>query len=546
MDKFQKEVIQAQLNNEKECLEALEQAYKNALDDINGKIADLKGRDDADLQHVIYQVQYQEALKKQMESSLDILQTQNFESVSQYLTTCYEEGYVGTIYNLQNQGIPLIFPIDQAQVVDAVTHDTKLSTDLYTALGKDIAKLKKDISSEISRGISTGMTYTDIAKNVSRYAGISKSNATRIARTEGHRIASKATMNACEKAKDMGADIVKQWDATLDGRTRPSHRSVDGEIREVDEAFSNGLMYPSDPDGGASESINCRCVLLEMPRWALNGKFTKRDGFSDEILEFDSYKDYDDFKNKYWSKENIQYMNYVDKLETRYNTKNFESILTNMTDREYKHYAKLLESNPMYKSSSVTQIAQKMNEGTIKGSGQKGDILNGTRIDSVRKFDYNDDKAMKKEIEAFMEKYKESDIEHNIVFTRSNKVFELTGTNATVDARVIGEEELVGSIGSHNHPIFEGFDRGDAHSVNDVIFAIKHRTGEEYVPTGNKKFYFKYTGEMNAEEMTKAYKEAMNEVLDKAFQNGEIVDFRQEETMKRLAQTIEGFEFYEL
>lgn len=43
-------------------------------------------------------------------------------------------------------------------------------------------------------------------------------------------------------AKSRGANVLKQWDATLDGRTRPSHARIDGEIRESDlnAALQNG------------------------------------------------------------------------------------------------------------------------------------------------------------------------------------------------------------------------------------------------------------------------------------------------------------------
>ena len=304
MDKWQKETIQAQLNNEKAVLESLKESYEKALEDINRKTAELLGRSDADLSNVIYQVQYQGALKAQIEGSLAVLQSENFNNVNEYLAKSYEEGFLGTMYNMQKQGIPLIMPIDQRQVVDAITKDTKLSSSLYTAMGKDITKLKKDISSEISRGISTGMTYSAIAKNVALRAGISQNNAKRIARTEGHRINTKAPMDACEKAKEMGADVVKQWDATLDSKTRDSHRMVDGEIREIDEPFSNGLMYPSDPEGDAEETINCRCALLERARWAIDEDeaFTKAVEMDDgtQIVDFSNAKDYEEFKKDYW------------------------------------------------------------------------------------------------------------------------------------------------------------------------------------------------------------------------------------------------------
>lgn len=71
-------------------------------------------------------------------------------------------------------------------------------------------------------------------------------------------------------AKSRGANVLKQWDATLDGRTRPSHARIDGEIRETDEEYSNGLMFPGDPSGPAAEVINCRCVSKTRARWALD------------------------------------------------------------------------------------------------------------------------------------------------------------------------------------------------------------------------------------------------------------------------------------
>lgn len=308
MNKRQKEILQKYLKNEKACLKALKKAYEDALDDINGKIAELMARDDADLQHVIYQIEYQKALKKQVEAILEQLQTQNFKTIAEYLAKCYEEGFLGAMYDLQGQGIPLVFPIDQEQVLDAVLHNTKLSESLYKHLGKDIEKLKKNISAEISRGISQGLMYSEIAKNISRYAGISINNAMRIARTEGHRIQCNAGMNACNKAKEKGADVVKQWDSTLDGRTRDSHRVLDGEIKELDEKFSNGLMFPGDSSGRASEVVNCRCALLQRARWAVNKPFTKwsddapvliDDDGTTQFLQFDGVKDYEYFKKLY-------------------------------------------------------------------------------------------------------------------------------------------------------------------------------------------------------------------------------------------------------
>lgn len=275
MNKRQKEVQQAFLDNEKAVLKKLEGNYQDALDEINSKIELLMARQDADMQHVIYQVEYQKALKTQVQSILETLQTNEFETVSEYLSNAYHDGFIGTMYDLQGQGIPLIFPIDQEAVVAAVQQETKLSEPLYTAMGKDITVLKKKITGEISRGLSSGQMYGEISRNIAAWARIPKNNAARIARTEAHRIQCKATADAQFRAKEKGADVVKQWDASLDKRTRDSHVQVDGEIRELDERFSNGLLYPGDPNGGAGEVINCRCALLQRARWALGNDYTK-------------------------------------------------------------------------------------------------------------------------------------------------------------------------------------------------------------------------------------------------------------------------------
>lgn len=300
MNKRQKEIQQSFLDNEKAVLKKLEANYQDAIFEINDKIERLMARDDANLQNVIYQVEYQKALKKQVEGILESLHSNEFTTVSEYLTKAYEDGFIGTMYDMQGQGIPIVVPIDQKQVVIAIQHETKLSEGLYAALGKDTSRLSKQIAAEISRGISNAATYGEIARNIASFSNIPKNNAARIARTEAHRIQNKATADAQWKAKEKGADVVKQWDSTLDGRTRDSHRKLDGQIRELDEPFEvNGMtaMQPGD-FGDPAEDCNCRCVLLQRARWALGNDFTKWDQESGGIVEIKA-KDYNSFKMKY-------------------------------------------------------------------------------------------------------------------------------------------------------------------------------------------------------------------------------------------------------
>lgn len=311
------------------------------------------------MQHVIYQVEYQKALKKQISSILDALHANEFETVSEYLTKCYDQGFLSALYSMQQQGVPLAFPINQESVVQAVTLDSKISEGLYSRMGEDVAALKKSIAAEVSRGVATGTTSFELSRNIRAHmigtytkgTGGALYRALLIARTEGGRIQNQAAMDACTKAKTKGASIVKQWDATLDAKTRDSHVRVDGEIRELEEKFSNGLMYPHDPNGGAAEVCNCRCALLQRSKWALDDAVVKMNNFTKQLEHFDTPKGYANFKKAFFSAENKRYMNYVETLEERHKIYDFPKLLEAMTEQEYKQYAKLLAENPIYNKS---------------------------------------------------------------------------------------------------------------------------------------------------------------------------------------------------
>lgn len=247
----------------------------------------------------VYQKQYQDALKAQVNSILDKMHRKEFKTVNKYLNDCYDKAFTGNMYVLHGEGIPLIVPIDQEKVVRAVQVNSKISKGLYSRLGEDVDLLKRKITAQISRGVATGMSYSQMAQQLAGYTKTGYNNAVRITRTEGHRIQQESTMDACYAARERGADVVKQWDATMDANTRESHQMVDGEVRALDEKFSNGLMYPGDPSGSAAEVINCRCVLLQRAKWALDQKELDRLKERASFYGLDKTKSFDEFNKKY-------------------------------------------------------------------------------------------------------------------------------------------------------------------------------------------------------------------------------------------------------
>ena len=314
MNKKQKEVELAKLRDEKKVLDALKKQYEEAAKEVMAKIhihdsrikvdMGLNEWDDLDeekksiVQSQIYQKRFQQQLKAQIDETVKKLNAGQYDSIEAYLNDTYTTAATGTAYDLHDQGVPLIMPIDKKAMLKSVELDPKLSNKLY---GSYMEQMKDNIRAEVSRGIATADSYEHIARNISNRTNQSFNKTMRIVRTEGHRIQIEAAYEQQQKAKKAGADIVKQWDSTLDGKTRPTHRKLDGQIRELDEPFEvNGhkAMHPA-AFGRPEEDINCRCALLQRAKWALDDEELETLKKRAEHFGLDKTDDFNDFKKKY-------------------------------------------------------------------------------------------------------------------------------------------------------------------------------------------------------------------------------------------------------
>ena len=305
MNKRQKQVQKSLLNSELEVVKDLEKSYQQAVKDIDRVITSLLARKDTEnLQSIIYQIKYQNALKSELEGFLNVLHTRNYQLIDDYLKNCYENAHIGTLFDLQGQGVPLMLPLNQEQMISAITLNSKLSAPLYNTLGFNIDFLKTSVRMEISRGIAQALSYQEIARNIKNTTNVDYNKSLRIAKIEGHRIQNESAYNVQVEAIKKGANVVKQWDSTLDGKTRPTHRTLDGQIVGVNEYFKSESGYKALYPGGfgvPSEDCNCRCVILQRAKWALTDEeFTKMNGKTNELQHFESVDNYNKFKNIFW------------------------------------------------------------------------------------------------------------------------------------------------------------------------------------------------------------------------------------------------------
>lgn len=313
MNKNQIEVEKAHLKLEKEALKELKSTYQKALGDIEERVKALQS--DEVLESKIRQLNYQKALEKQVGSIVEILKTDNTVLINSYVNRAYENGFIGTLYNMQNEEIPLALGIDQKQVLTSISKKIENMT-FADREDKNMNDFKKKIKAEITRGIANNSKYNEIARQLDLVTKEGVNSSYRITRTEMGRVSQESKYDCMLRAKKNGADIVKQWDSTMDHRTRESHSKLDGQVKELDEPFEIDGMKAMHPMGFgiAAMDINCRCVVLERARWAvedeLEGKssFTKavrnKDG-NVTINTFDA-KTYKEFKEKFFKYEKIK------------------------------------------------------------------------------------------------------------------------------------------------------------------------------------------------------------------------------------------------
>lgn len=115
------------------------------------------------------------------------------------------------------------------------------------------------VKATLEEGIRRGETMDELAGRVQAEMG-------QIDAGQAHTIAQTETASAYNTGRMDGMRrhgiAHKSWLTADDDRVRKMHTKAeaDGAI-PIDDKFSNGLMYPGDPEGGPAEVINCRCTL---------------------------------------------------------------------------------------------------------------------------------------------------------------------------------------------------------------------------------------------------------------------------------------------
>lgn len=191
--------------------------------------------------------------------------------VNDHLPEIYANNYNFGTYQIEHDSrINTSFTLYDRQTVERLMRDNPdvIPIKARVDIPKDKLWNKRKINDVITQSILTGDGIPDIAKSLMKVAEMNKVAAVRTARTATTSAENGGRVDSYKRAKEMGIEMQQQWLATLDDRTRDTHRELDGEVIDIAKdkwhpaKFSNGCKFPGDPAGPPEEIYNCRCTLI--------------------------------------------------------------------------------------------------------------------------------------------------------------------------------------------------------------------------------------------------------------------------------------------
>ena len=192
--------------------------------------------------------------------------TTTFDGLS-VMATQWGEYTTGTLVPTLEQ-----FAIDAAKAVATPLGNvspiktTQFVADMTNAISGFSDDMWKAAQTALITGVQDGASVAELATAVQDVAQVKAKKAHVIAQTSViAAINGGEWQQMLEAAAAFDLEGVKEWEATEDAHTRPTHHEADGQRVPIDSHFVVGgsfLMFPGDPSGDPSEIISCRCTTL--------------------------------------------------------------------------------------------------------------------------------------------------------------------------------------------------------------------------------------------------------------------------------------------
>lgn len=207
----------------------------------------------------------------------------------------YETGYDGYAWAYsQGYGLPITGGA-KVKLVAAALYSDFYGASFDKTVKKNLAAWPDDIISMITRELNQGKGFGSIAAKIAESTDKEYWRALRVAKTEGGRIASQASLDSLALLDEVGAEYGKIWVHKIEGGSksyepRELHLDMDGREADKDGNFTlpDGARGPAPRMiGQAKHDINCACYEIAI----INGERpTERRVKGEGLIPYETYR----------------------------------------------------------------------------------------------------------------------------------------------------------------------------------------------------------------------------------------------------------------
>lgn len=298
LDKDLKKADRHLLNMEKSLAKELSKTYALALKETRATLAKMYEKYGDGVTHVdMAKFSRLQNLEKEISTILVSTTGKNARALQKGLVNIYDESFLYTAFAIERETqLKLAYThVNKKAIQEAIQMPISGLT-LRETLQKNRADVILQTRRQITQGLVQGEGYAKMANRIKQTFQGDFNKSLRIVNTEAHRISQDARLRSINHAASKGVQMVKIWDATLDGDTRDAHQNLDGVKIAIDENFvsDNGGQGPTPGQlGEASDDINCRCsIRTEIVGYEAEVRRARDEEGRTEVIPYTTYNEW--------------------------------------------------------------------------------------------------------------------------------------------------------------------------------------------------------------------------------------------------------------
>jgi hypothetical protein len=290
-DKF---LFKMQADTEKELVKA----YSLSLKNIRGELQSIYNKFGDDVTYGDMQkFNRLSSLEKQIMAELTSLHKLNAKTLNNSLYDQFATSYLYTGFALETgTQVKLSYNLLNPKVIEASINNPISGLTLSDRLQKNRQDIIYRIRGDITQGLIRGQGYNKTAQTIKSTLESDLSKAIRVVATESHRVQQDGRYQSMQYAESKGIEMVKVWDATLDGKTRDAHQSLDGTKLPMDEDFvssEGGRGQIPGSMNNATDDVNCRCsIRTEILGYSPEVRKARDDNGDSVLIQYTTYDDW--------------------------------------------------------------------------------------------------------------------------------------------------------------------------------------------------------------------------------------------------------------